>query len=279
MKTSKIGTNFPTFNAFIISLAIYIALLGFIVYKAGTAMKIAEKYTDTKDAFMDVLIETEERADTVQAPKAEIKKPDPAPEPPKPEPVKEEPKEEQVTTNKAVEPDPEPVKSQPQPEPELEPVNVGELFKDLKVKEPPKPQAKPKAIQSNKKSAKENKSAKQKASEAINALQTSDKVRAPKAGLTGEYDEFKGAIRRIIAQRWQKYQANTNDKIRVNIIFAPNGKIISYNFITRSYDQEFQSKARDLLENLKSVSFPPTPSGERENYEVDLSDEIEIETE
>ena len=278
MKTSKIGTNFPTFNAFIISLAIYVALLGFIVYKAGFAIKQAQKYTDTKDAFMDVLIETEERADTIMAPKAEIKKPEPAPEPPKPEPVKEEPKEEQITTNKAVEPEPEPVQPEPVKEPEPEVINMGDLFKDINMTVP-KPQAKPKAVQSNKKSAKENKSAKQKASEAINALQTSDKVRAPKAGLTGEYDEFRGAITRIIKQRWQKYSANTNDSVQVKIIFGANGKIISYNFVTRSYDTEFQSKARDLLENLKTVNFPPTPSGAREEMIFNLSDEIEIETE
>lgn len=278
MKTSKIGTNFPTFNAFIISLAIYIALLGFIVYKAGFAIKQAQKYTDTKDAFMDVLIVTEERADTIMAPKAEIKKPEPAPEPPKPEPIKEEPKEEQITTNKAVEPEPEPVQPEPVKEPEPEVINMGDLFKDLNVSKP-KPQAKPKAVQSNKKSAKENKSAKQKASEAINALQTSDKVRAPKDGLTGEYDEFKGAITRIIQQRWQKYSANTNDSVQVRIIFGANGKIISYSFVTRSYDAEFQSKARDLLENLKTVNFPSTPSGQREEMVFNLSDEIEIEME
>ena len=176
MKQRKIGENFPTFNAFIISLAIYIALLGFIVHKAGTATQIAEKYTDTPDAFMDVMIVTEERADVVTAPKVEKPEPKPIePEPPKPEPDKIEPVEEQITTNKAVETPKEP---EPQPAPpEPEPVDMGALFNDIKV--PSKPPAKPKATQSNKKSAKENKSAEQKAMDAINALHTSDKVAAP----------------------------------------------------------------------------------------------------
>lgn len=276
MKQRKIGENFPTFNAFIISLAIYIALLGFIVHKAGTATQIAEKYTDTPDAFMDVMIVTEERADVVTAPKAEKPEPKPIePEPPKPEPDKIEPVEEQITTNKAVETPKEP---EPQPAPpEPEPVDMGALFNDIKV--PPKPPAKPKATQSNKKSAKENKSAEQKAMDAINALQTSDKVAAPKAGLTGTFDEFKGAITRIIAQRWQKYLASSNDSVEVEMTFSADGKLLRYNFISRSYDPEFQSKARDLLEGLKSVKFPATPSGERESFKIKLSDQIEFEME
>ena len=276
MKQRKIGENFPTFNAFIISLAIYIALLGFIVHKAGTATQIAEKYTDTPDAFMDVMIVTEERADVVTAPKVEKPEPKPIePEPPKPEPDKIEPVEEQITTNKAVETPKEP---EPQPAPpEPEPVDMGALFNDIKV--PPKPPAKPKATQSNKKSAKKNKSAEQKAMDAINALQTSDKVAAPKAGLTGTFDEFKGAITRIIAQRWQKYLASSNDSVEVEITFSADGKLLRYNFISRSYDPEFQSKARDLLEGLKSVKFPATPSGERESFKIKLSDQIEFEME
>ena len=276
MKQRKIGENFPTFNAFIISLAIYIALLGFIVHKAGTATQIAEKYTDTPDAFMDVMIVTEERADVVTAPKVEKPEPKPIePEPPKPEPDKIEPVEEQITTNKAVETPKEP-ELQPAP-PEPEPVDMGALFNDIKV--PPKPPAKPKATQSNKKSAKENKSAEQKAMDAINALQTSDKVAAPKAGLTGTFDEFRGAITRIIAQRWQKYLASSNDSVEVEMTFSADGKLLRYNFISRSYDPEFQSKARDLLEGLKSVKFPATPSGERESFKIKLSDQIEFEME
>ena len=276
MKQRKIGENFPTFNAFIISLAIYIALLGFIVHKAGTATQVAEKYTDTPDAFMDVMIVTEERADVVTAPKVEKPEPKPIePEPPKPEPDKIEPIEEQITTNKAVETPKEP---EPQPAPpEPEPVDMGALFNDIKV--PPKPPAKPKATQSNKKSAKENKSAEQKAMDAINALQTSDKVAAPKAGLTGTFDEFRGAITRIIAQRWQKYLASSNDSVEVEMTFSADGKLLRYNFISRSYDPEFQSKARDLLEGLKSVKFPATPSGERESFKIKLSDQIEFEME
>ena len=276
MKQRKIGENFPTFNAFIISLALYIALLGFIVHKAGTATQIAEKYTDTPDAFMDVMIVTEERADVVTAPKVEKPEPKPIePEPPKPEPDKIEPVEEQITTNKAEETPKEP---EPQPaQPEPEPVDMGALFNDIKV--PPKPPAKPKATQSNKKSAKENKSAEQKAMDALNALQTSDKVAAPKAGLTGTFDEFKGAITRIIAQRWQKYLASSNDSVEVEMTFSADGKLLRYNFISRSYDPEFQSKARDLLEGLKSVKFPATPSGERESFKIKLSDQIEFEME
>lgn len=275
MKQRKIGENFPTFNAFIISLALYIALLGFIVHKAGTATQVAEKYTDTPDAFMDVMIVTEERADVITAPKVE--KPEPKPiEPPKPEPDKIEPVEEQITTNKAEQPPKEP---EPEPAtPEPEPVDVGALFNDIKV--PPKPAAKPKATQSNKKSAKENKSAEQKAlDEALNALQTSDKVAAPKEGQTGAFDEFIGYVNRIAQQRWEKYIANSKDFVVVEVVFNPNGKILRYNFTKKSYDDEVEKKARDLMENLKTHKFPPTPNGERITFEIILRDDIEIQTE
>lgn len=276
MKHAKIGENFPTFNAFIISLAIYIALLGFIVYKAGSAIQNAEKYTDTKDAIIDVMIVTENKADTITAPKVEKPKSEPVPEPPKPEPVKEEVVEEQITTNKAVAPEPEPAKPEPTPEPP-KPVDMGALFDDVKV-EQPKPAPKPKAVQSNKKSGKENKSKAQTAMEKINALQDSDKVAAPPEGMTGVFDEFKGGITRIMRQRWMKYQANSNDKVEVKMIFSADGRLLSYTFLTRSYDPEFQSKARDLMENLKTVKFP-NPTGKREEFTAVLSDEIEIQTE
>lgn len=276
MKNPKIGANFPTFNAFILSLAIYIGLIGFIIYKAGQAIQEAQKYTDIKDSFMDVTIVTEERADTIIAPKTEIKKPEPQPEPPKPEPKKEEAVEEkQITTNKAVEPEPEP---EPVKEsaPEPEPVDIGALFKN--VKDPPKQDKKQKEVQSNKKSDKENKTAKQKASEAINALQTGDKVAAPKEQLTGTYDEFKGAINRIMQQRWEKYKANTNDKISIKLTFNEEGRLVLYIFETKSYDKEFMSKARDFLENLKTIKFPKA-TGKREIFSANLSDEIEIQME
>ena len=266
MKQRKIGENFPTFNAFIISLAIYIALLGFIVHKAGTATQIAEKYTDTPDAFMDVMIVTEERADVVTAPKVEKPEPKPIePEPPKPEPDKIEPVEEQITTNKAVETPKEP---EPQPAPpEPEPVDMGALFNDIKV--PPKPPAKPKATQSNKKSAKENKSAEQKAMDAINALQTSDKVAAPKAGLTGEFDAYVGRINRIAQSLWIKYlNPSDSETIIVNFIMTGNCKLVTYRFTKSTYDQELMSKARDLMEKLKLMEFPPPPNGERFEFEL-----------
>ena len=96
---------------------------------------------------------------------------------------------------------------------------------------------------------------------------------------TGTFDEFRGAIERIIAQRWLKYLASSNDSVEVEMTFSADGKLLRYNFISRSYDPEFQSKARDLLEGLKSVKFPATPSGERESFKIKLSDQIEFEME
>lgn len=280
--SNKISVYFPTFNSFIISLAIYVALVGFIVYKAGDAIQAAKRYTDTKDAFMDVMIVTPERADTIMAPKAEQV----TPEPIEPQPLKPEPKiaeeEKQITTNKAVdtpsEPEVTPEPPKPEPVPEPEPVDMKSLFDDVKVKDVPKPKPK-KATQSNKKSAKENASAQKRLSQALNALQASDEVRAPAEGLTGTFDEFRGGITRIIETRWQRYKADTNDEINVKITIDENGRLIGYSFVTRSYDAQFQSKARDLLEALKSVSFPKPPNGQKTTLPLLLSDKISIQPE
>ena len=238
-----INVYFPTFNAFIISLALYIALAGFIIYKAADAMSATKRYTDTKDAFMDVVLISPERADTIMSPKSKITNKDQ-------NEIKEAKiakKQEQMTTNKATQASNEPAITKPEPK---------------------------KAVQSNKKSFKQNSAAVQTAIDKINALQDSDKIRAPKHGLKGEFDEFNGAVTRLIESRWQRYRTNTNDRVVVRLSIDENGRLLAYNFITRSYDLEFQSKARDLLENLKFVNFPIPPNRQKLTFTVGLSDKL-----
>lgn len=256
-----INVYFPTFNAFIISLALYIALAGFIIYKAADAMSATKRYTDTKDAFMDVVLISPERADTIMSPKSKITNKDQ-------NEIKEAKiakKQEQITTNKATQASNEPAITKP------EPISAKSLFDDIKIKQNPEPK---KAVQSNTKSFKQNSAAVQTAIDKINALQDSDKIRAPKHGLKGEFDEFNGAVTRLIESRWQRYRTNTNDRVVVRLSIDENGRLLAYNFITRSYDLEFQSKARDLLENLKFVNFPIPPNRQKLTFTVGLSDKL-----
>lgn len=255
-----INVYFPTFNAFIISLALYIALAGFIIYKAADATSATKRYTDTKDAFMDVALVSPERADTIMAPKNKAKISN---NEKKAEKISK--KQEQVTTNKTTQNFSEPALAKP------EPSSAKSLFDEIKLQQPSKPK---KAIQSNKKSAKENSALMQNAMDMVNALQSSDKTRAPEQGLRGEFDEFKGAVTRIMQTRWERYRTNTNDRVVVKLSIDENGRLIAYNFITRSYDLEFQSKARDLLENLKYVNFPIPPNGQKITFTVGLSDKL-----
>ena len=105
--------------------------------------------------------------------------------------------------------------------------------------------------------------------DAINALQTSDKVAAPKAGLTGEFDAYVGRINRIAQSLWIKYlNPSDSETIIVNFIMTGNGKLVTYRFTKSTYDQELMSKARDLMEKLKLMEFPPPPNGERFEFEL-----------
>lgn len=276
----KIGTNFPTFNSFIVALCVYLLALGFLFYKLSS-FEEAKKYTNTPDAFMDVFVVTDERADDIVAPKKADKKkeakidekkseeeeikttnkmvpqPEATPEPKldlKQEMQKTEPKpDEDIIPDDKIEPKPE-----KKPEPKPEKVDLNDLFKSANIKSTPKE----KLTQSNKKSDKNNKSSKS-ASDLFESLQKDAKAKAPLAGNTGEFNEFYGEIQAIIGRVWQSYKADTNNVANVDIFIDKSGKF-SYNIKSLSYDKEFNEKVREVLNRLSEMQFPNSPSGKTE---------------
>ena len=150
----KFDLKFNTSGYFLLSAFLYLCIISGIFIKLTYFKEEPKKYTDTKDAFIDIMIVEREPDVTVKAPepKKEIVKEE------KPEPVKKEEdiKKEELkpdTTNKPPEPDP----ASPEPEEKkVEEPNLKDLFGSIdtsKLKTPrKKSNQKSKAAKSPKKS-------------------------------------------------------------------------------------------------------------------------------
>ena len=267
--------KFNTFSYFILSCVLYICIVGGIFIKLTYFRDEPKKYTDTPDAFMDVMIVEREPDIVAKAPekKEEIVKVD---EPKKKieEIKKEEPKPD--TSNKPAEPEPKPEleiveKTQ---EPSLKDlfkdINISKLKEDKVVKktEPPKEQSrkKPEKTQSQ--------SAQKKASDVINALQLDKVAKTPKSQMTGEYHPYFGQIVRILETKWTAYKADSNDNAVVQISIDVNGNF-SYNIKQLSYNSEFNDKVRDFLQKMTFEKFPPSELGRTVTFETTLQDKLE----
>ncbi|WP_172200898.1 TonB C-terminal domain-containing protein [Campylobacter sp. RM16188] len=269
--------NFNTFNYFILSFVLYICMIVGIFVKLTYFEQEAKRYTDTKDAFMDITIVEREPDIVVKAPekKEEVIKSE------EPEKKVEQPKEESKpdTTNKPVEPEVVP-EAVPEPKPvEKEEPNLKDLFKDIdtsklkedkvvKKKETPKDQSR---IKPEKKEAKKEAKA---ASDVINSLQLDKVAKTPKSQRTGEYNPYAGEISRILETKWTAYKADSNDNAKVEISIDVNGNF-SYNIKQLSYNSEFNDKVREFLQKMTFEKFPPSQLGRPFVFETTLLDKIE----
>ncbi|MDO5046408.1 TonB C-terminal domain-containing protein, partial [Campylobacter sp.] len=236
----------------------------------------AKRYTDTKDAFMDVTIVEREPDIVIKAPekKEEIIKSE------EPEKKIEEPKEKPKpdTTNKPVEPEtvPEPA---PKPKPaEKEEPNLKDLFKDIdtsklkedKVAKKPEPKVQSRIKPEKKEVQKESKAA----SDVINSLQLDKVAKTPKSQRTGEFNPYIGEITRILETKWTAYKADSNDNAVVEITISPTGNF-SYNIKQLSYNSEFNDKVREFLQKMTFEIFPPSIDGKPFTIPVKLEDKLE----
>ncbi|WP_314041729.1 TonB C-terminal domain-containing protein [Campylobacter showae] len=271
----KFDLKFNTSGYFLLSAFLYLCIISGIFIKLTYFKEEPKKYTDTKDAFMDIMIVEREPDITVKAPepKKEIVKEE------KPQPVKEEVKKEEPkpdTTNKPPEPDPTPPKPE---EKKIEEPNLKDLFgsidtsklkedKVAKKKEQPKEQSrkKPEKVQIT--------SQQKKASDVINALTLDQVAKTPKSQMTGEYNEYIGQITRILASKWNQYKAGSNDKAVVLISIDQNGNF-SYDIKSLSGNSEFNDKVRNFLQDMTFEKFP-IPNDGIFSHKFDLVDKLEI---
>lgn len=273
----KFDLKFNTSGYFLLSAFLYLCIISGIFIKLTYFKEEPKKYTDTKDAFMDIMIVEREPDITVKAPepkKEVVKEEKPQPVKKEEEVKKEEPKPD--TTNKPPEPDPAP------PEPEekkVEEPNLKDLFGSIdtsklkedrvtKKKEQPKEQSrkKPEKVQIT--------TQQKKASDVINALTLDQVAKTPKSQMTGEYNEYIGQITRILTAKWNQYKAGSNDKAVVLISIDKNGNF-SYDIKSLSGNSEFNDKVRNFLQDMTLEKFPIPNDGVFSN-KFDLEDKLEI---
>jgi len=73
----------------------------------------------------------------------------------------------------------------------------------------------------------------------------------------GVYDKFRGEITKILDENWQ----NTIDTVSGNsatvTVFIDKSGVFSYKIEKLSYNNDFNSKLRDFLEEMRDKEFPP----------------------
>jgi putative periplasmic protein len=274
----KFDLKFNTSGYFALSAFLYFCIIIGIFIKLTYFKEEPKKYTDTKDTFMDIMIVEREPDVTVKAPepkKEVVKEEKPQPIKKEEEVKKEEPKPD--TTNKPPEPDPVPPKPE---EKKVEELNLKKIFEDIdtsKLKEDKvtKKKEQPKEPSRKKPEKSKTTSSEKKASDFANALNLDEIPKAPKPGMTGEYNEYYGSIERILQSKWNVYKAGSNDKADVVIFIDINGKF-SYDIKTLSYNSEFNDKVRDFLQSLTFEKFPPpTQIGRAISIATKLEDKLE----
>lgn len=244
--------RFPNISSFFVAIFIYTSLVFAIFFALLDANERAQKYTDDRDAFMDVLVDVPEISAQVEQgekdqPKQEIK----------PEPKQQEQaKDEEIAKEPEVK-DPAPVEPEPPKEPEVISVpkeepkpDLKELFSSIdttKFKQEPKPKPAPEKKPSNE------------ASKIVNSLKLDKSAKALKSQKTGVYNPLYGAIEKQIQRRWQSYKADSNNEASVRVSIDSSGRF-SYEIIRLSYDSDFNAKVRECLELLSTEIFAHSSS-------------------
>lgn len=270
----KFDTKVNNLGYFTISVLLYLSIVIGIFVKLTYFNEPPKKFTDTRDAFMDVMIIEREPSPVVKAPEKKeeiVKEPEPIKEEPKPEPPKPDVKP------------PEPVKEPEMPEPDApakeQKPDLQDLFKSIdtkKLKQDNVVKKEQPKEQSRKKPENTTSSApKKKASDVVNSL-TLDKVATtPKSQMTGEYNEYFGRISRILQQKWSAYTADSQAKVEVEIVIDMDGSF-SYDIKKLSYDEKFNDKVRDFLRSMTFEKFPPpTQVGRAVKFATNIEDKLQ----
>ena len=91
----------------------------------------------------------------------------------------------------------------------------------------------------------------------------------------GVYDEFRGKITDILDSNWQETIDTISGNIAEVIISVDKFGNFSYKIETLSYNDTFNAKLRDFLEEMCDKEFPPFENGEIFNIKVVFKDILE----
>ena len=91
----------------------------------------------------------------------------------------------------------------------------------------------------------------------------------------GVYDEFRGKIADILDSHWQETIDTVSGNIAEVMIGVDKLGNFSYKIETLSYNDAFNAKLRDFLEEMRDEEFPPFSGGEIFNMKVVFKDILE----
>lgn len=275
-KNSIPGVKYDNFTSFLIAALIYFFAVFLLLFQISKLVMEAPKYTDDKNAFMDVmaididdeleLTRVSEELNDNKEQKEEIKENKPQP---KPEPKVETIPEKFIDLNKTVEVKKQEVKvaEQPKPEPKKpvetkKELNLNDLFADT--------------TQDNKnltKATKDDKSVKGEAKK-TGSKQSTGKIADKDSGKsqrTGVYNEFIGGVEKILTQVWSTYRAIANQDATMEIVIDANGRA-KCEIIELAYDTAFNQKFRDFISRIEGMQFPKPPDGRSYTHRYKMAD-------
>ncbi len=91
----------------------------------------------------------------------------------------------------------------------------------------------------------------------------------------GIYDEFKGKISDILDSHWQETIDTVSGNVAKVIISVDKFGSFSYKIETLSYNDTFNAKLRNFLEEMSEEKFPAYKDGEIFRMKVDFKDILE----
>ncbi|AJC90103.1 Tol-Pal system subunit TolA [Campylobacter subantarcticus] len=94
----------------------------------------------------------------------------------------------------------------------------------------------------------------------------------------GVYDQFLGAVRKYLEDRWRIYNPSGNLSIEVEFVIDNHGQFYLLSS-TSAYNDNFDKKAKEFLQNLEGKYITLPPNGKIRKIKMQLSDVIEFKTE
>lgn len=261
-----LNLKFPIISSFFVSLCIYLSIVVCIFINLSIFTDTAKRYTNDKDAFVDVLIVEREISDDTKSLKIddEVKSKDI-----NPSLNEKDIAEKMQTSTKDIAEKNENLKEIGEDLKDEKP-NIKDLFSDIdlsKIQE--------QKIQSRKKDEKKISIKSSAASDIVKSLKIDTKITTKESKTQGVYDPLKGAISKQIERRWREYKANSDNVSKIKIMIDSVGNF-SYEIFELSYDDEFNKKVRECLERLTLEKFPFSPNGDSIVLNLELVDKIEI---
>ncbi len=89
----------------------------------------------------------------------------------------------------------------------------------------------------------------------------------------GIYDKFKGEVQKILYENWQDTIDTVSGNSATVEIYIDSDGTFSYKIVKLSYNDEFNSKLVDFLEEMRDKEFPPFTEGGIFKLTVDFKDE------